>query len=441
MKKRFPTTLFQRSITSGIILIFFCIALLMKTFGQTSEWKIFNTSNSEIPDNTVFITGFQDNGTKWIGTNDGLSKLDGTNWTTFNMSNSGLPSNIVYGLMIEQPGTIWIGTNGSLPPYYGGLAIYNDTTWTVYNPSNSILLSNWITEIVMDNKGNKWIGTENGVYKYDGTNFTIIPPENHYYASVSSLAINYDTVLWIGTSGGGVSKFDGTNWDYYAPNNSGCPAYNVWALVNDTLENIWIGTNGGGLAKFDGTNWTVYNTSNSGLPVNDVKSVAIDKDYTIWIGTWEGGLVSLHDSSWTVYNKSNSQIPSDVVYSVKIDELGNKWLGTPSGLAIFNKGGILGIENHIPGSSNKLPVSLEQIYPNPFVSITTLCFSLNRPGNVTLRIFNILGTEVAVPVNKKMTIGNYSIQYNGNCLSPGIYTCVLSMNGYNVSRKILKGLR
>ena len=76
-------------------------------------------------------------GNKWIGTwNGGLAKFDGTNWTVYNTSNSGLPDNAVCCIAIDGSGNKWIGT------YDGGLAKFDGTNWTVYNTSNSGLPDN-----------------------------------------------------------------------------------------------------------------------------------------------------------------------------------------------------------------------------------------------------------------------------------------------------------
>ncbi len=66
----------------------------------------------------------------------GLAKFDGTNWTVYNTSNSGLPDNYVSSIAIDGSGNKWIGT------WHGGLAKFDGTNWTVYNTSNSGLPDN-----------------------------------------------------------------------------------------------------------------------------------------------------------------------------------------------------------------------------------------------------------------------------------------------------------
>ncbi|MFI5251211.1 MAG: T9SS type A sorting domain-containing protein [Bacteroidota bacterium] len=73
-------------------------------------------------------------------------------------------------------------------------------------------------------------------------------------------------------------------------------------------------------------------------------------------------------------------------------------------------------ENYTPRS-----FSLLQNYPNPFNPRTTISFSLPEEAFVTLRIFNILGQQVATLVNEKRPPGEYSEIWNAGYNSSGIY--------------------
>jgi hypothetical protein len=65
--------------------------------------------------------------------------------------------------------------------------------------------------------------------------------------------------------------------------------------------------------------------------------------------------------------------------------------------------------------------ALEQNYPNPFNPVTTIRFALPVAGNVTLRVFNLLGQETATLVNENRPAGEYSVPFNGSGLSSGVY--------------------
>ena len=64
---------------------------------------------------------------------------------------------------------------------------------------------------------------------------------------------------------------------------------------------------------------------------------------------------------------------------------------------------------------------LSQNYPNPFNPVTKIKFSIPKEGMVTLRVFDMLGREVAELVNEFKSTGTYIIDFNGSELSSGIY--------------------
>ncbi|NUN08058.1 MAG: T9SS type A sorting domain-containing protein [Ignavibacteriaceae bacterium] len=70
-----------------------------------------------------------------------------------------------------------------------------------------------------------------------------------------------------------------------------------------------------------------------------------------------------------------------------------------------------------------MPVStaLYQNYPNPFNPVTTISFDIDKESLVQLRIYDLLGSVVAVLVNDHLSPGRYSIPFNPAHLASGIY--------------------
>ncbi len=64
---------------------------------------------------------------------------------------------------------------------------------------------------------------------------------------------------------------------------------------------------------------------------------------------------------------------------------------------------------------------LEQNYPNPFNPFTTISFSLAKPEFVSLKVYDLSGSEIVPLVNEKMTAGIHEINFNGSNLASGIY--------------------
>ncbi|MGB5847258.1 MAG: T9SS type A sorting domain-containing protein [Ignavibacteriaceae bacterium] len=65
--------------------------------------------------------------------------------------------------------------------------------------------------------------------------------------------------------------------------------------------------------------------------------------------------------------------------------------------------------------------SLEQNYPNPFNPITTIQYQIPELSFVTLKVYDVLGSEVALLVNEKIPAGSYAAEFDANKLPSGIY--------------------
>lgn len=100
--------------------------------------------------------------------------------------------------------------------------------------------------------------------------------------------------------------------------------------------------------------------------------------------------------------------------------------------------------------SSEIPVSVKlyENYPNPFNPVTKFKFditslSFTNPGGtnrlVSLKIFDMLGREVAVLVNGKLSPGTYEVNWNASAFSSGMYFCRLSVDNvqYSVKRMAL----
>jgi hypothetical protein len=80
--------------------------------------------------------------------------------------------------------------------------------------------------------------------------------------------------------------------------------------------------------------------------------------------------------------------------------------------------------------------ALEQNYPNPFNPSTTISFSLPHAGQVSLKVFNMLGQEVATLVDGNHTAGTYQVQFNATGLSSGVYFYKLTSGDFSQVKKM-----
>jgi hypothetical protein len=85
-----------------------------------------------------------------------------------------------------------------------------------------------------------------------------------------------------------------------------------------------------------------------------------------------------------------------------------------------------------------VPVSLSlSSWPNPFNPVTEIRYDVPKAASISLRIFDLLGRDVATLVNKPLTAGSYSIQWNAEALPSGMYFAVLRAGAHTAVHKLL----
>ena len=80
---------------------------------------------------------------------------------------------------------------------------------------------------------------------------------------------------------------------------------------------------------------------------------------------------------------------------------------------------------------------LKQNYPNPFNPTTIIKYSIKESGLVKLKIYDLLGAEVAELVNEVKEAGYHSVEFNAATLPSGVYIYTMQVNGFTASKKML----
>ncbi|MGI0013651.1 MAG: T9SS type A sorting domain-containing protein [Nitrososphaera sp.] len=88
---------------------------------------------------------------------------------------------------------------------------------------------------------------------------------------------------------------------------------------------------------------------------------------------------------------------------------------------------------------SQLPTSyeLEQNYPNPFNPSTTIAFALPKPSEVTLKIFDASGREVATLVEGKLPAGKHKVILDASPFSSGVYFYRLQAGEFSQTRRLM----
>ncbi len=102
----------------------------------------------------------------------------------------------------------------------------------------------------------------------------------------------------------------------------------------------------------------------------------------------------------------------------------------------FPLGSTTGIENP---NVEIISYSLAQNYPNPFNPETVIAYSIAKNGFVSIKLYDILGKEIATLVNNFRTAGNYKVELNADNykMSTGIYYYQIESNGFTDTKKMI----
>jgi hypothetical protein len=190
---------------------------------------------------------------------------------------------------------------------------------------------------------------------------------------------------------------------------------------------------GGGTAYSYGRVYLI--NPNTGALVSSDSSISVI-DVAKWNFALTGG-----------YNlRTKGKIPGNAsgytsTYDVEFDQKGNLYSQSHYGWTVekWRYNGTLPIIAGVEEIEGKIPDSykLLQNYPNPFNPSTTIEFSVLKSGLVTMKVFNLLGQEMATLVNEAKGPGTYRVTFDARSLPSGTYFYTLRAEGYSEMKKML----
>jgi hypothetical protein len=178
-----------------------------------------------------------------------------------------------------------------------------------------------------------------------------------------------------------------------------------------------------------GANWTIV-TSGTSESLFGVKFVDAVTGYACGnngaiIRTTNGG------DNWSPQTSPLSEILTDVWFTSP----NTGYISTWSGKVLKTTNGGVTFVNQI---SNEVPkeFSLSQNYPNPFNPMTNIKFQMPKKAFVKLIIFDVLGNEIASPLDEELDPGTYQLSWNASAYPSGVYFYSLYTDGYTETRKM-----
>ncbi|MCS6808527.1 MAG: two-component regulator propeller domain-containing protein [Bacteroidota bacterium] len=279
-------------------------------------------------------------GTLWVGSAEGLFRIQNTTVTAFYNATNGLKKADIRSLALDREGTLWIATNG------GGIYRLTSTGQLSSFTSQNGLRSDEVFSILEDREGSVWFGTDGGgIGRFKDRRFTTYTTkEGLSHNSVSVITEGADGAIYVGTNNG-LNVFSRGVWSAITTQN-GLLNNVITSLWSDHSGKLWIGTNAGLQSMKNGV-WTAYTTSN-GMPSNRIYVIYEDANKTLWIGT-DNGLVKLSpqiastptrlspspspsasSSTLTTYTTKHG-LGNNTIYALLQDSKGTLWIGTRGG--------------------------------------------------------------------------------------------------------------
>ena len=195
-----------------------------------------------------------------------------------------------------------------------------------------------------------------------------------------------------------------------------------------------------------GQSWQIIFTDS--LPISDL--FFLDNNYG-WIIIsnvyWtQNQYISDFHPTYLFYTSNGGQnweeyftIPSPSINAITFTDMNTGWVvGSNGAILKTNSGGITAIEDK-PEQITISPENfqLSQNYPNPFNPTTTIEFSIPKTEFVKLKIYNLLGQEVAALVSDKLPPGNYKYTWDASAFASGIYYYKIEAEKYTKTRKLI----
>jgi len=318
-----------------------------------------------------------------------------------------------------------------------------------------------------------------------GNNWEMIPPPPFFFNTrLSTISLSYSDEIFTAYHDGGITKLNNNNsWDSLAflstPGGSTLIVSIIFDIYNDAYLSVIHRTLSGYYYRtyqeidnfnsfqtiFNMTSALSYNDSGYVFFANSKMYRTIDRGNTI--EEINNGISSLSASTIKVisfgeiYIGDNNKLylstnngdnwytipgPSSAGGIHSIEKVGEGYLVIASRNGIYKNTTVVSIGEVNNENLGQLKFSLSQNYPNPFNPVTKIKYSIpqspplggdGRGGLVTLKVYDILGREIATLVNEEKPAGNYEVEFNAATLPSGIYFYRLKAGQYSETKKMI----
>jgi hypothetical protein len=303
-------------------------------------------------------------------------------------------------------------------------------------PVNNGLPSGYFNDVAVAGN-NVFVVTGQGVYRTadNGANWFPMNAGLNIQNSISCL-VSDGMNLYAGKSVGGIfrSKDNGVSWTSIIvdPNSD---------VVKKSVDNIAFGgskifasvNNSVYMSTDDGAHWASISPGLPGIIVGLAVSNTL-----LFAATYDGSVCFTSDfgANWSYQSVHYSQALNTIFVKGQYVYVGMTNAALSGGVWRRPLAEMVTSVNEIP---NVPPAqfSLDQNYPNPFNPSTTISFSLPSKSYITLKVFDVMGRDVATVASEEMSAGTYSRQWNASGMPSGGYFYRMQAGAYTETRHLL----
>ena len=280
----------------------------------------------------------------WIGTLNGLFTYNIKTRNIYEFPTRKLPHNAIYSIIKAHDGNIYVGTYNGLCKIDG-----NSNIEQINIPSNNKWKNIFVNVLLEDKEKHCiWIGTEGNLFCYNIKNkqTKLIP----YFSDNSIKSLNYDSEknLLIGTDNGlYIYSSDEKTQRHYihdSRNNQSIPNNIIWCITTDKEKNIWLGTDNG--ISFTDNNkqytfipvWELSNTNDG----NMFYTILADSKGRHWFGGTDGLLQTDQNnikekSKWFKVGQPGSGLSHNRIRHIFEDKTGDLWIATDGSIERYDE--------------------------------------------------------------------------------------------------------
>jgi hypothetical protein len=203
-------------------------------------------------------------------------------------------------------------------------------------------------------------------------------------------------------------------------------------LITDGLEDHWENA----LAVVYRKNSGVNEPFLAWGPYNDFQPTGY-KIYWRLGGSGNFSLLATVDANTFTYQHNGLAVGSGLLAEYKVQAYNNQSTSDFTNIASITTSGFYKENSRGIESGYVSDYQLYQNYPNPFNPSTVISYQTPSDNFVTLKVFDVLGREVAELVNTYKEAGTHSVEFNGSELSSGMYLYRIQIGSYVETRKLI----